>query len=114
MRISDWSSDVCSSDLSGDDSSGIQPDLPTRRETGLFPSAFVPIWTCRSGNEARSGACVKENGMTDLTNLSFQPDDEHPRISTGSAGLDRKSVVTGKSGSVSVDLGGRRIIKKKK
>src|SRR3546814_12251823 len=88
MRISDWSSDVCSSDLSGDDSSGIQPDLPTRRETGLFPSAFVPIWTCRSGNEARSGACVKENGMTDFTNLSFQPDDEPPRISTGSEGLD--------------------------
>src|SRR3546814_12188512 len=28
--------------------------------------------------------------------------------------LDRKSVVSGKSGSVRVDLGGRRIIKKKK
>src|SRR3546814_19135328 len=32
----------------------------------------------------------------------------------GSAGLDRKSVVSGKSVSVSVDLGGRRNIKKKK
>src|SRR3546814_17741670 len=29
-------------------------------------------------------------------------------------GLDRKSVVSGKSVSVSVDLGGRRILKKKK
>ena len=26
--------------------------------------------------------------MTDFTNLSFQPDDEPPRISTGSEGLD--------------------------
>src|SRR3546814_12586743 len=30
------------------------------------------------------------------------------------AGIDRKSVVEGKGGSVRVDLGGRRIIKKKK
>src|SRR3546814_13059212 len=33
--------------------------------------------------------------------------------SEGRAGEDRKSVVWGKSGSVRVDLGGRRIIKKK-
>lgn len=36
----------------------------------------------------RSGACVKECGLTDSDNFSFQPDDEAPRISTGSEGLD--------------------------
>src|SRR3546814_20861234 len=36
------------------------------------------------------------------------------RIDLVPVALDRKSVVWGKSGSVRVDLGGRRIIKKKK
>src|SRR3546814_12368174 len=40
---------------------------------------------------------------------------DDPMISVGAAcRLDRKSVVEGKSVSVRVDLGGRRIIKKKK
>src|SRR3546814_21143122 len=46
-------------------------------------------------------------------------DDAAPRIEKAAApfdrpGADRKSVVSGKSVSVRVDLGGRRIIKKKK
>src|SRR3546814_20310472 len=69
MRISDWSSDVCSSDL---------PFFvgPVRRVRGALPHP-----TC-------------------------QP-------AVGWCAGDRKSVVEGKSVSVRVDLGGRRIIKKK-
>src|SRR3546814_17737607 len=40
--------------------------------------------------------------------------DRAPSARTRGAGEDRKSVVKGKSVSVRVDLGGRRIIKKKK
>src|SRR3546814_12254323 len=43
-----------------------------------------------------------------VTNLAAVADDENPEQL-----LDRKSVVKGKSVSVRVDLGGRRIIKKK-
>src|SRR3546814_13281734 len=74
MRISDWSSDVCSSDLLH------TPSPMPQRQSG--PPASV---LCAS-MQARS-----------------------TRPATG----DRKSVVKGKSVSVRVDLGGRRIIKKK-
>src|SRR3546814_13839852 len=43
-----------------------------------------------------------------------QPDVRRPRRVELQARSDRKSVVEGKSVSVRVDLGGRRIIKKKK
>src|SRR3546814_16365844 len=67
MRISDWSSDVCSSDLT-DGPNGLKR----------------PAWASNADNW-------------------WHPSPE-----------DRKSVVQGKSGSVRVDLGGRRIIKKKR
>src|SRR3546814_19136442 len=72
MRISDWSSDVCSSDL-GKTFAEDRDRMPF----GLF--------------------------------LAFAGVEVLPRF-----GRDRKSVVLGKSESVRVDLGGRRIIKKKK
>src|SRR3546814_16058857 len=80
MRISDWSSDVCSSDLS------------------------IGCGICCSRGEAPQsrGSSI------------------HRAIRRGARGerilmiqQDRKSVVSGKSVSVRVDLGGRRIIKKK-
>src|SRR3546814_7892182 len=73
MRSRDWSSDVCSSDLSP--------------------------W-------AGAGRLTDGQGRTvDFTNTLI--------ILTSNLG-DRKSVVEGKSVSVRVDIGGRRIIKKKK
>src|SRR3546814_17065416 len=72
MRISDWSSDVCSSDL---------------RCQRIQSTNARPL---RAARPARKGARF------------------HPRKA------DRKSVVEGKSVSVRVDLGGSRIIKKKK
>src|SRR3546814_13340562 len=75
MRISDWSADVCSSDL--------------RARARRVPSnADRPVARPMRRRWAR-----------------------WRRRRTGRRGADRKSVVYGKSVSVRVDLGGRRIIK---
>src|SRR3546814_20109870 len=68
MRISDWSSDVCSSDLT--------PSRQERRKVSVASTSFFSLIRASS-----------------------------------TMGPDRKSVVKGKSVSVRVDLGGRRIIK---
>src|SRR3546814_15998077 len=77
MRISDWSSDVCSSDLRARElTRGIGRDMFEHRAVAQVD---VPV----------VGAADRQ------------------------AVGDRKSVVSGKSVSVRVDLGGRRIIQKK-
>src|SRR3546814_18325543 len=87
MRISDWSSDVCSSDLS---------------KTPQRPPELLHSITC------------KGSPMEDfIDNLAAQEGWTESTTKTVLAG-DRKSVVSGKSVSVRVDLGGRRIIKKKR
>src|SRR3546814_12159404 len=78
MRISDWSSDVCSSDLNGARWPRVLGGRPGR--------------SCQEGRLWRHAAEAGDRRR----------------------GQDRKSVVSGKSVSVRVDLGGRRIIKKKK
>src|SRR3546814_10980571 len=90
MRISDWSSDVCSSDLAGDD---FTPDSSRRN-----PSSRAP----RSARESS------------VANCGSRCSKRVPKRRRSAAASDRKSVVWGKSVSVRVDLGGRRIIKKKK
>src|SRR3546814_13899840 len=92
MRISDWSSDVCSSDL------GI---LPLR--SGLVP--WPPEVDRVLGDE---GPVAVQDDRRQLP--VFIPSEPQPN---DMAGLDRKSVVSGKRVAVRVDLGGRRIIKKK-
>src|SRR3546814_15338289 len=81
MRISDWSSDVCSSDLLWQFNAGL----------GILggPMSFS------SGGKQYVSVLVGYGGSAAVTR-------------------DRKSVVEGKSVSVRVDLGGSRIIKKKK
>src|SRR3546814_16267960 len=95
MRISDWSSDVCSSDLNPDASSypmlmrsmkamiAAMPQLRRHALNGAMTfGALMLFWGTYAGHVQQS--------------------------------LDRKSVVSGKSVSVLVDHGGSRIIKKKK
>src|SRR3546814_11501347 len=98
MRISDWSSDVCSSDLSGAaDAKGLcrcarlragalGPDRQDHR--GQFGGDFPGTDRSRRGaaEQARQADRLQVDG-------------------------DRKSVVKGKSVSVRVDLVGRRLIK---
>src|SRR3546814_18537365 len=88
LRISDWSSDVCSSDL---DRSG----------SARFPGAS-PVRPAPPRIAARR--------------ITLMTDDDTPHgLGRGltTYGEDRKSVVQGKSVSVRVDIGGRRIIKNK-
>src|SRR3546814_2090756 len=82
MRISDWSSDVCSSDL--------RP-IPALPSTPI--SAVDTLSTPKRMPRSISHASARGTGPA--------------------AGRDRKSDVEGKSVSVRVDLGGRRLIIKK-
>src|SRR3546814_3246146 len=89
MRISDWSSDVCSSDLST--LTALRSRLDSSRASASVSSLALPSpISCRFPSR-----CKRRN-------QEAPPRDR-----------DRKSVVEGKSVSVRVDLGGRRIIKKK-
>src|SRR3546814_11994202 len=89
MRISDWSSDVCSSDLLTVRKAADHTlrRSPSHRET------VMPI------EKRVSSAAAALEGIEDGATV----------LVSG----DRKSVVSGKSVSVRVDLGGRRILTKK-
>src|SRR3546814_12532063 len=100
MRISDWSSDVCSSDLRAE-----------RRPRRTRPKLL------RTGR-ANAMSSVRERGRQ----LEFDHEENGPscdqrsrlarRLRTRAHILDRKSVVEGTGLAVRVELGGRRIIKK--
>src|SRR3546814_12295431 len=94
MRISDWSSDVCSSDLAS--------RMEAALRAGRLGSWNLDLLT---GRVDCSPACKANFGL---------PSDASFTYGTILRALDRKSVVEGKSVSVRVDLGGRRIMKKKK
>src|SRR3546814_18047734 len=120
MRISDWSSDVCSSDLLhvGDIDVEAEPldrrapearhgvEFGARRQIGQHADdthadfVFDPEITARQGNQAQAPAIFATASDEDLLAILIRQ--------------NRKSVVQGKSVSVRDDLGGRRIIKKKK
>src|SRR3546814_13518745 len=106
MRISDWSSDVCSSDLVGAKNMA----EPRKVTLGAMQGGN---WVIQEG--LRPGDRVIVSGLQKVQ-LGQPVRIAKPR-SPGSAAkpqpADRKSVVSGKGVSVRVDLGGRRIIKKK-
>src|SRR3546814_16628745 len=103
MRISDWSSDVCSSDL--------------QRRTNL-----IPVIGADAGRRRKTlGSHVTDLAMAALEKETLRlfscPTSgfDHPPmpLAHDQQAADRQSVVSGKSVSVRVDLGGRRLIKKK-
>src|SRR3546814_17301334 len=98
MRISDWSSDVCSSDLHRqrrDDESG-----PCHG--AVVPRRRSAVGWIAGGRFAGSGGHA---GLTKGRRARTPP----PGAASPSPG-DRKSVVEGKSVSVREELGGRRNI----
>src|SRR3546814_1590307 len=97
MRISDWSSDVCSSDLNAPAAIERLAELGVPFNAG---EDFAERWhlTREAGHSHRRIVHVD-----DATGAAVQQ----------ALTRDRKSVVEGKSVSVRVDLGGRRSIKKK-
>src|SRR3546814_19224453 len=128
MRISDWSSDVCSS------------DLVTLVKPGEADADATAEQAAASGDDERAEILRKleESRLRNLTEQQRLAEEDKRRVeeaaerkrkeeeeaerlrveaetaAAAAAVADRKSVVEGKSGSVSVDLGGPRNIKKKK
>src|SRR3546814_17726217 len=98
MRISDWSSDVCSSDLIGINDLSKSKDGDSKELRGV-----AKIEHDRNEILLRKYAAYARTVMNS----------EKIGISADKQSRDRKSVVEGKSVSVGVDLGGRRFIKKK-
>src|SRR3546814_14016892 len=103
MRISDWSSDVCSSDLF------------YRAVQDVFRSEW-------KGHTPKTSRLVHGAGIVALGYVmevlalldgARRWEDFAKGLGCLAGRTDRKSVVSGKSVSVRVDLGGRRIIKKK-
>src|SRR3546814_10912823 len=102
MRISDWSSDVCSSDL---------PLSHRHRRCGrdkqFLGGGFAAACHLPIMPDAISAAKLPRRQVLDL-------------LASGSDHIDtrwrgeRKSDVEGKSVSVRVDLGGRRLVKEKR
>src|SRR3546814_16273286 len=92
MRISDWSSDVCSSDL----------------------GARFPGRCARRGAAGGAGGGADRPRRARFAAARSRALSLWPRYRRNDDSGDRKSVVSGKSVYVRVDLGGGRIIKKKK
>src|SRR3546814_16766393 len=101
MRISDWSSDVCSSDLFCGHARPAQSraSAPRHRARGRACRSF-PAATTETSRDA--GPTLPDRGWR-----------ARPRHSAPPPQIDRMSVAKGKSVSVRVDHGGRRYIKKK-
>src|SRR3546814_18284918 len=107
MRISDWSSDVCSSD---------------RLSPGVGGSTFTLYWSsCAGWPLPRAAAAIRsssEPGRFDASLMScpdlrrFGPDPGHPGGAPPGR-PDRKRLVEGKSVSDRVDFGVPRFTKKK-
>src|SRR3546814_15319948 len=109
MRISDWSSDVCSSDLARTPTSSDRTPGPER----LRQRAFIEVIEFAAHGQP----------MRQLGDAHRKPLDPLGDIMRGGLALERgvhrqhdrsEERRVGKSVSVRVDLGGRRIIKKKK
>src|SRR3546814_20799905 len=96
MRISDWSSDVCSSDLTH----GRRHALEVAHRAQANVEVQLLAQSDVQGTDAPAHGCGQ------------RPLDGHDVVAHGIQ--DRKSVLEGKSVSLRVDLGGRRKIKKKK
>src|SRR3546814_20501537 len=107
MRISDWSSDVCSSDLE-------RTRLASRHiEKTMLPTA--PLATAI--RKVRRGTRDQRHIVEPDRHTGVRERDTKLEILDHVCGRqrqDRKSVVEGRRVSVRVDIGGRRIIKKKK
>src|SRR3546814_20219245 len=119
MRISDWSSDVCSSDLSTYSSFDRSRSVSSIRSRNRPPCflAHSQLWsavrtlpTCRVpvGEGAKRVTTVIARAYSRFGHAVTT------NCSRGDAETDRKSVVWGKSVTVRVDYGGHRTIKKHK
>src|SRR3546814_18061896 len=106
MRISDWSSDVCSSDLLEQLVEGGPLDIALGAAAQLRLQRGVEVRA--RGFALHPALRIQPRQLVAVALVAIVAD------AVDHAHRDRKSVVMGKSGSVRVDLGGRRLINKKK
>src|SRR3546814_11592799 len=123
MRISDWSSDVCSSDLrpvataaqnnAPHNAKGMtKPPTPAKR--AIAPVTKNPA---KAAGQANSSINMPRPSVERSVSAAKRPSATASMKATIPAmkeAGERKSVVEGKRVAVRVDLGGRRTIKKKK
>src|SRR3546814_20842068 len=115
MRISDWSSDVCSSDLNLCPRASRHREHHPRSRRGASQGradaeicrAHLQRLLVRAGARDAAGGDRPQPGKGQRHGAFEALQGQRP------CRRDRKSVVSGKSVSVRVDLGGRRISKKK-
>src|SRR3546814_16294833 len=100
MRISDWSSDVCSSDLDVRESVDLQRDR--RSILRICPSCVAALPGAFPGLPDRP---------PDLPRAPW-PTGPTPRLTACSRACDRRSVVSGQRVAVRVEYGGLRSLKK--
>src|SRR3546814_11774329 len=105
MSISDWSSDVCSSDLLNHD--------PTDNAPLNLAALCQRCHMIHDADEHRRRRWLNAYRRRAVADL-FAWFEARSIMANEGVPRDRKSVVSGKSVSVRVDLGGRRIIKKTK
>src|SRR3546814_14586857 len=117
MRISDWSSDVCSSDLLK-----AYAELPAVPERRRLATRSHGRWAGRLWRRLRPNTpriTIAEPASVELQRLrralgaasTAEPSDLCIVAAGRPRGIGRKSVVSGTRVAVRVDLGGRRIIK---
>src|SRR3546814_18739942 len=102
MRISDWSSDVCSSDL---DFLADPTRLDVLHQQRAGAVLAVREAVVEHGHDGQAGVEADEVGQLQRAHRMIGAEPH------GGIDGDRTSVVWGKRVSVSVDLGGRSIIK---
>src|SRR3546814_15196006 len=100
VRISDWSSDVCSSDLN---------------VINLMDALKASLGEAKPAAKSKAkapAAAPKESAAKASLKAALEAS-KAAAPKAAAKKKDRKSVGQGKSGSVRVELGGRRILKKK-
>src|SRR3546814_16411507 len=114
MRISDWSSDVCSSDLILRVLGNLfqLPGFDDETSESVRDSVLVDGVQSRLSNDIRTAVGVGGKPGDGLERVADVPIYRTAALVRRSA--DRKRVVEGKSGAVLVNLGGRRSHKKNK
>src|SRR3546814_15583683 len=105
VRISDWSSDVCSSDLSA-----VKPP-GTSRWSSVYPRGTSLVGS--TGRSASSGTSGSSWTGCPSSSSRYQTGTGTPQNRCRRLSQDRQRVVSGKSAAVRLDFGGGRIINKK-
>src|SRR3546814_15658158 len=118
MRISDWSSDVCSSDLAEVEeydggAAHVRPLSPRSRAARVATCSGGVCGTMPWPRLKMNGPSASEAVIRPMPSSSAAPPATSSQGSRLPWTVDRKSAVWGKSVSVRVDLGGRRILNHK-